>query len=145
MTFKHKIPTQKDFIEIDGKPEYSFVMSRKLFEPPNTTKIKIQIMEEADNEGDFEVLFRQLFINPEELKTNIRFMLRNREVVSLTQVINTFPIQKGLAEIVCYISLAKEAEQIQKAMIDETNEEKLTYIQAGAWQEISLPKIIFSN
>jgi hypothetical protein len=145
VAFKHNIPTQKDFMEIDGKPEYNFVMNRKLFEPPNTTKIKAQSLEEADNEGNYQVLFQQLFINPEELKANIRFMLRNQEVVSLGQVTNTFPIQKGLAEVVCYINIAKDTEQVQKAFIDDTNEEKLIYFQTGMWQEVILPKVIFSK
>ncbi|GGD70391.1 hypothetical protein GCM10011514_38090 [Emticicia aquatilis] len=145
VTLKKKSPTERNFIEIDGKLNYDFVMSRKLFEPPNTTKIKAQILEEGENEGNFDILYQQQFINPEELKANIRFMLREQSVVSFSQIIQAFPIQKGLAEIVCYLNLAKDSEQVQKAYVDENADDLIRYQIKDQWQEIVLPKIIFSK
>ena len=142
---KQNPPTKRTFLAIDGKLEYDFVMSRKLFEPPNTTKISSQVLEEAENEGNIDILFNQQFIDIEQLKANIKFMLREQSVVSFEQIVQLFPIQNGLAEIVSYLSLAKDYEQEQRAFVDENEQGFIKYEYKDVWSEIKLPKIIFSK
>lgn len=143
MVVKPRPPSGRNFMQIDGKAVYNFVMSKKLFEIPSITNIKAQTLQEGENEGNIAVLYEQEFIDIEVLRRNLDAMLRLQSQVSFKQLVEHFPIEKGLAEVVAYLNLAKESEYQEKAKIDEMIPEAIEYQHNEQLQEIILPQIIF--
>jgi hypothetical protein len=69
--------------------------------------------------------------------------LQSRSQISLRQLVEEFPVRKGLAEVVTYLSLADKDD---KALVAESETETLTVsTESGRARRIELPKIIFTR
>jgi hypothetical protein len=137
-------PKEKNFLEIETKASLDFIMERPLFTPPKNPVINEQPVEEGSAEVDMATLYEQLYINPEELKANIREILRENEQVSLKQLIEKYPVKKGLSELIAYFSVATKD---PKAMIREEKMEKIIIFndKTARFSEVELPQTIFSR
>ncbi|WMJ74121.1 DUF3375 domain-containing protein [Cytophagaceae bacterium ABcell3] len=136
-------PSQRNFLEIDHKPGVNLPMEKKPFTPPQVPVISSEVPEEGAGEVNFNVLFSQLYVDPEELKKRIRFLLREKEQVSLGDIVREIPVEKGLTEIVTYFSLATQLEKQNKAIVDSNNKETVYYESDGLMSKIEIPKTIF--
>jgi len=101
-----------------------------------TNEIKDEITE-IDLGGFYDIFF----VDEEKLKSNINFFLQIQPQVSLQQVVEKFPISKGVAELVSYVSIAKNS---PNSIIEMGQNIQLMIKDENALsKKVSLPKIIF--
>lgn len=143
LEIKNNAPSEKDFLLLDDKPTLSFPIEQSLWEPIKKVKLSNVQIEEADDDIQIDALFDQEYINPEVLKDRIKRALRDKAQVSLKDIIMENPIEKGLAEIISYFSLATQDEKKNKAVINENNKEQLSYEINGKIFQIELPQTIY--
>ena len=107
-----KPPKDDKFITVIGYPEVFMVMSRPLAEPQQDP-ILLNHPEDADitdlTDMDLDSLFNVFTVNKDALQTNIAAFLKEYKEVSLAQIIQKHPIEKGLAEILTYLAIASQS------------------------------------
>ncbi|MEI7811448.1 MAG: DUF3375 domain-containing protein [Ignavibacteria bacterium] len=137
-------PTQKDIMEIDDKPNVEMIMERPLYNPPRLPVIEDKTREEGATDISTEAIYKQLNINPEDLKHKISEMLVDREQIPLREVFERFPIEKGLAEVVLYIDIASKD---KRAVINETVTETVLISSKAKNKQYSIiiPEIIYTK
>lgn len=100
--------------------------------------------EAFDAEIDIESMVR-LFnpnqVNRTELRKNIYRVLTERSQVTLGEIIEAYPLTKGLSELMGYISLLS---QEKKVIINEAEKEYLLF-DASECKYLKVPQIIFSK
>jgi flagellar motility protein MotE (MotC chaperone) len=136
-------PSERAFAELDDiKPALDLVMSRGLFVPPKNPEIEDVQVIAGEAAIEVEALYRQNYVDEAELRANIRRALQTRSQVSLRQLVDEYPVRKGLAEVVTYLSLADKDD---KALVadDETETFSVT-TENGRSRQIELPKLIFT-
>lgn len=97
------------------------------------------LAEEEDEKPNLSVLFNQFFVDRKELERRIGELLNRKSLVSLKEVIEQFPIEKGLSEVVTYFSIASQHPRHQ---IFEEEEEAIMY-RKESMDMIRIPKILF--
>jgi hypothetical protein len=143
ISIKNNPPTEKDFMLIDDKPKLHFPMEFELFSKDRKVKFNIGNIEASDETFEVEALFKQQYINPEVLKERIDFLLKNKKQITLKEIVEEIPIEKGLAEIIAYFSIATNKEKNLKAVINEDLKERIPYFIKGERFEIEIPQTIF--
>lgn len=139
---KDNAPVNKEFINIDDKIKFDFTMDRPLFSPPKVMELKTTDFNEGRAEVSTNSLYNQLYINPDELRMRIRDMLKHRQRVSLKEITERYPIEKGMAEVITYFSLASKS---GTAIIDEDSPETIIVFSrdSGKYLEVEMPQTIF--
>lgn len=143
ISIKNNPPTEKDFTLIDDKPKLHFPMEFELFSKDRKVKFNIGNIEASDETFEVEALFKQQYINPEVLKERIDSLLKNKKQITLKEIVEEIPIEKGLAEIIAYFSIATNKEKNLKAVINEDLKERIPYLIKGERFEIEVPQTIF--
>ena len=83
------------------------------------------------------------FVDEEKLKNNINYFLQIQSQITLEQILEKFPITKGVAELVSYLSIAKNS---QNSIVDMDNKIKLIIKdEHNNTKVVSIPKIIFTK
>lgn len=137
-------PTQRKFVTIDGKPAVHLLMERGLFQPPDILRVDTSGLTTGDaQEVQADGLYEQLYIDPAELKGRIKVLLRGKDQISLRQVTEEIPIEKGLSELVAYFGIATQWEKLQKAIINEDRTETIAYRKDGRDFKVDLPQTLF--
>jgi hypothetical protein len=132
------------FMQLDEPaPDIGLPLERPLYSPPFKAKVS-QLAVDAGNENiQAEALFNQVYVDKTLLLAHIRQALQTRPQISLAELVEAFPIERGLAELVAYLSLAAEDDA---ATIDDSSKQKMTWIdEAGIRREATLPLVIFSR
>lgn len=144
VAIKDNPPLERDFAELDDvKPDFDLVMARSLFVPPTSPRIDSATITAGEAEVDALALYRQNYVDEALLRANIRKALQSRSQVSLRQLVEEFPVRKGLAEVVAYLSLA---DRDDKALVAEDETETLMVAATeGRIRNIELPKVIFTR
>jgi hypothetical protein len=139
-----------------AKVEVRLVMEQTLFSPKRKIKLTRKKIEVVDETVDVSVLYQQQWVDDVELKKNIRRLLQTRQQISLMEVLQTYPLTQGLAELVAYLNIATQrkhtviddsaSEQLilhkeQQTTATVTQHDLLTVSQRVA----QIPKIIFSR
>ncbi len=141
------IQQKQSLLSIEPFPKIQLVMERSLYEPREVVEYD-GIIVEADTSDlsnlDLEILSNPFYIDARRLTQNIRTMLDKLPQISLSQLLEEYPAQQGLPEIVRYISIAY---QEPFHSVDDTNTELI--VVAGIESEmhpplgIKVPQIIF--
>jgi len=134
-------PKEKNFIKLQGsKAQIKSPFSNSLYEVKKNKKLRSQI-EEKVIEIDLDSFYNQFFIDEELLKHNIKYMLQRQVQCSLVDIIKQFGVKKGIAELIGYLSIAKnsdsarvDSEQKSTIKIEDMN---------GSIKEILIPQIMF--
>jgi hypothetical protein len=122
-------------------PALELPLERPLFSPPSRPRMADATVLEATEEVPAEALFNQAFIDKAQLRENVRHALRNREEVSLAELVQEHPLQHGLAELVAYLSLAAED---RRTAVEEAQPETLFWTDArGCLRRAVLPLVRF--
>jgi hypothetical protein len=88
-------------------------------------------------------LFEQVYVDKAVLMSRIREELSGKELVSLQHILKKYPLEKGLAELVAYISLACGD---RSAVIDEEKSDDVGWIsESGVVRRAVIPLIIFNR
>ena len=141
LEIKEDVPKARDFMSIAGyKAEINSIFSKSLYEPKKAQEFQRELLEE-DVVLDMESFYHLFYIDEEQLAQNIQKKLLTAQQVKLSEVLETFPVSKGVAELVGYISLAKKSEN---ALCDASSVEYVAIEdERGVRKRVKLPKIIF--
>ena len=141
---KDSIDAQAPLMELDGLFKPSFPMERPLFNPP--PKILFGKTEVLDGlaEANTDALFEQFYVDVEELRNNVRQVLKSQSQVSLAEMLNHFKPVKGVSEVLGYIQIASNE---GRHYINRELEEEL-FIEnkeSGTRFRLRAPVIIFNR
>ncbi len=141
---KHNMPKSAPFMTLDKiVPDIQLIMERPLFKPTTQIDLTSFIPEAQEEEFDSGALFNQIYIDKTELEANIRKELQTVSQLTLSALIDKYPLRRGLAELICYISIASEH---QLTVFDEEGEELICWEEGeGRMRKASLPRIIFNR
>ena len=137
-------PDEDNFIEIDGFPEIEMTMERPLADEPQDTSIKAKALKTADidlTDLDLNNLVAQFFIDREKLELQVSELLKSKKQVTLKDVIDKFPVTKGLSEVLTYINIATQS---SRSFINKQKSELIVIDDKGR-KAIQLPEIIFTK
>jgi len=131
------------FMELDEHaPTIGLTMDRPLFTPPFKLKFAQELVADGDQSLAADALFEQVYVDKTRLMSQIRWALQTRRQISLADLVEHFPLEQGLAELVAYLSLAAED---NAAVIDDGNKQELWWTDAaGARRRATMPLVVFS-
>lgn len=130
-------------MKIDTSPELLFPLSRGLrFAKEENIAPTILFDDEQDNKASILSLKNEFFVDEKVLENKISLYFKETEAVSFTlyELAQRFPIEKGLEEIVCYISIAEKRDV--KA-INKELEEQILYKWKDKEYSVNLPEVRF--
>lgn len=136
-------PPEKNFFEIDDiSPEIELPMERRLYTPPEKPPAFQDIPAEGAAADIPDTLYNQYFVDEIRLLDNIRRKLVEKNQVSLKELCETFPVEKGLSEILTYMLIAARQDD---AVINTDEEQQITYSDDEITRSITLPLVIFTG
>ncbi|MBD2189105.1 DUF3375 domain-containing protein [Pseudanabaena mucicola] len=142
---KHE-PRQIDFWVLEGEPMTHLVMTRPLHsleesEIP-TFSLDLTNLEDIALDEEITELCQQFYLDEDILAQRIAQTLEHSSTISLTDLIQLYPVTQGLPEIVAYVAIAAQSEQhsinlstIELLTIDSLEDEKPI--------SLTVPQIIF--
>lgn len=133
------------FITVDHRPEIFLPLERKPGEKPMVHDFAtLPQMAELDlsHLSDLQKLVEDDFIDKQQLKDNITSMLKRKSQVSLKEVVENFGCERGLAELLAYVSIT--GSYGNKCMIDGEQYEPILYDAAGN-RYLRTPQIVFTR
>lgn len=142
-----KFSGNRHFIEIEGTADINMSLDRPLGQPQHKANFQNQPQEVGSTqfeEANLEVLFDQFELNRQELEGNIAKILKKQSTVTFSEIIKTYPIKNGLAEVITYFSIASKGEQHK---IETTQKENIPWLheETKIEKKITLPKLVFSR
>ncbi|SRR5579884_45194 len=140
------IPDNVAFLELESAPEIQLVMERNFWELPKTLTFDNQpdsISEEDLDDLDLASLYDQFSIDEEELERHIETLLESYPQIRLSEVLEHYPVKKGLAEILAYCVLA--ARDPRHSIDPDVTEEIAFASLTGATREtvLRVPQICY--
>ena len=134
-------PNQSFFTTVAGGAEVAMPMMRPLYTPrpqPNLGQVVLE-MATADPEPEIlDTLYAQFFVDERLLLAQIDHLLEQRPHVTLSDLLANYPLQKGLAELLVYFTIAIRTEQ-------HTIEPTTVTLPLSAEREISVPQVVFGR
>ncbi len=132
------------FTEIDSaRAEISLPMERPLFSPSQEPLVGDVVEDDTALDIDISALYNQIMVDRKRLQDNIHRELTQADQVSLDIVVERYPLQEGLAELVTYLALATESEY---GVIDEEHRIVLWWTDlTGITRKARLPRVIFQR
>ncbi|WP_406657487.1 DUF3375 domain-containing protein [Methanolobus sp. ZRKC2] len=108
---KDNPPTDVNFVELGDKADIEMVMDRTLWTSKTTTKLqKREVVLGSADDNDASILYNRFSIDKKELEGRIQKFLEKHSQVSLKTIIEAYPIEKGIDELVAYITIASDDE-----------------------------------
>jgi hypothetical protein len=139
-----KLGSKDDFYSIESFPEIYLPIERPLWEKKDKGLKIDYALENANNEMSpeiMELLMRNSSINIDELLANIDSLLKYQPKVELTEVINKYPLKKGLEELVTYLWIASNREH---HFVDMNSKEEYTLSKnEEETVTIKFPKVVY--
>jgi hypothetical protein len=118
-------------------------MERPLFAPPWKPTIAEQILLEGSGDVPSDVLYEQVYVDKPQLAAHIRRSLQTRAQVSLGELVESRPLERGLAELVAYLTLAADD---PRALIDDDEKQTISWIDpAGCERKATVPLVVYSR
>jgi len=105
-------PPKEWELKIDGvQPEIFLPLDRPLFSPPQRPEIKDDAIDAGVEDVPAEALFSQVYVDKEKLKDRIGYMLQTQDRIALSRIIEHYPLELGLSELITYLVIASETPQ----------------------------------
>jgi flagellar motility protein MotE (MotC chaperone) len=130
------------FIELDEPgPALELPMERPLFSPPWKPTIAEHVLVEGSDEIPTDVLYQQVYVDKAALLANIRRTLQTRPQISLADLLAEHPLERGLAEVVAYLSLAADD---RRAHIDDEQKQTVSWTDpSGRQRQATVPLVVY--
>jgi hypothetical protein len=109
LTVREHPPSDRAFMTIEGNPDIDLVMERPLYAPQAQVHIAEAPSALGLPQADTAPLFEPDAVDLELLRSRVRALLRDRPQVSLTEITASYPIEKGIAELVGYFTIASRS------------------------------------
>jgi flagellar motility protein MotE (MotC chaperone) len=136
-------PAENDFSLINHiRPEIDLPMARGLFRPSRRPLVDDR-PEEGAADFDTPALYDQHFVDEGLLVERIRKALRSRSQISLEQLCEIYPIEKGLSEVIAYLHLASKDDA---GLVDPDTTRPLAWTDPDGRRRIAhMPMVIFTG
>ena len=133
-----------DFMHIaDIAPSIDLPMERPLHSPAQKLALLSGAIDAGDEDVDAAALYSQFVIDKAALAQHVRQSLQQQTQVSLAELLDSRPLEHGLAELVAYLSLAAEP---GRAVIDDAVQDSVVWQTPGGQRKTAhLPRVIFSR
>jgi hypothetical protein len=140
---KENMP-KNNFMAIDeSDPEIFLPMERPLYKIPVKPVIKETVFLGDGSNIPSDMLYGAVFVDRIKLKGIIRNALQTKDHVTLAQILKDHPLEKGLAELVTYLSLAGDDD---KAQFDDAQQHTTSWTDDdGITRQAKFSAIIFSR
>lgn len=137
---KDRPPTGRKFSTIDQvKPSLELPMSRNLFTPPRGVQLEEIRVEDGLADTAADLLYEQIYVDEQQLQSRIQRLLQTRSQVSLPEVIERHPLERGLAELVAYVNIG-----CRNGLVDEERREIITLTaEDNSRRRVSMPRVLF--
>ncbi len=137
-------PPGDDFMAIDESgPGIFLPMERPLYTFPIKPVIRETVSLGDGSDVPSDILYSGVFVDRLKLKRQIRAVLQERDQASLGDILEGYPLEEGLAELVAYLSIAGEDE---KAVFDDTETQQAFWTDDwGVTRRAQFCKVIFNR
>jgi len=129
----------------ESSSDVELPMERPLHAPVQKPVIADIALEAGDVDLDAAALYSQVVVDRAQLAGHIRQALQDRSQVTLRELIESHPLQQGLAELVAYLQLGSDA---FRTVVDEDSHEVIVWQttrrdEAPKARRARLPRVIF--
>lgn len=138
-------PLDEDFLVLEGEPNANLVMARPLHplaesETPTFSMDFNDLPMSLDEE--ITDLYHQFYVDEAALAQHIAQVLEHQAEVTLAELVELHPVEKGLSEIVAYFVIATKSEQHR---INDTTVQSITIssLEPDTQIRLTLPQVIF--
>ncbi len=139
-----KSQLSENAMTVQTRPATFFPQSRKPVLPEKNSEFtEISSFDTKNtNIADFTELFNQFYIDEKELYANIEsFRAKNGAgQFTLKDLLASFPIQKGLSELVAYFAIANKEKYIS---VDCEKEDEISYQKDDRTVTVKVPRMVF--
>ncbi|MGV0023381.1 DUF3375 domain-containing protein [Phormidesmis priestleyi] len=139
-------PTEPHFWILEGEPNVHLVMARPLhpLEESEVPTFSLNLTDLPNLTLDEEIaeLYQQFYVDEDVLAQRIAHTLEYSSSVSLTDLIQLYPVTQGLPEIVAYLAIATHSDRhsINTSTIDSIT---ISSLEPETQLQLTLPQIIF--
>lgn len=132
-------PTARGFMKMEGEGvPIGSTFSKRLFVPKKKQVFDNTVVHE-EIEVDMESFYDLFFVDEELLQRQIEQLLLRQLQCTIVEVCELFPPQKGAAELVGYLSIAKRTDSIIEP------EHKVEILISAQHKVVRMPNIIFAK
>ena len=137
-------PKVTDFTTLpEPKIDINLPFTRTLFTPPRKIRMTDAAPLLGESEFSSEALFNQHYVDESLLHNQITRVLSQKGQASLAEIIEKYPVTRGMAEIVAYINLANRDE---KSTIEESQRQQIPWYDADGRQRYAdIPLVIYTR
>ncbi|NLY65636.1 MAG: DUF3375 domain-containing protein [Alcaligenaceae bacterium] len=137
-------PPDTEIIGLDEvQVTFNLPLDRPLYSPPLKPRLNTLLLEEGISEHAADALFNQNYVNKSRLQENLRMALRQQAQISLGELLDRYPLQQGLAELVSWLELATAN---KRCALDENQTQLISWHdEQGILRRASVPLIVFSQ
>ena len=136
---------QRPFYDIEGEADIELPLERPLFDPPEKIKAT-ERPRAAPAQIDADVLmalYDTFYIDDSLLRENIDRLLMSRTEVTLAELITSYPIEQGMAEVIAYLQIA--AGEPHHRIDRDARDTVVIRTRDGDQRQIELPRIIYQR
>lgn len=131
-------------IEIEENVSIRLPMEKKVNLEKDETPVFDQKPGQSSHQldiGALKELYSPFVVDRKELKDRIHLMLEDKPQVTLKEIIDLFPLEKGLSELLVYFSLA----EVDHNHLFDHKKTELIEFDPGQKKYIEIPQIIFTR
>ena len=138
---------ESDFWQLECEPAVTLIMERPLHpleesETP-TFSLDFSNLPEDTLEEEIAELYQQFYVNEDELAQRIDNLLENHAAVSLTELLQLYPVSQGLPEIVAYLAIATQGDRRHSINTSTIDEIAISSLESDKQLHLTLPQVIF--
>jgi len=133
----------RTFYTIEGEPDIELPLERPLYTPAEQI-IMTERPRSASNLIDDDALislYNTFYIDDTLLHENIKRILMSRTEVTLNEVIKSYPITHGIAEVIAYLMIGTDE---PNHLVDRKIQDTISIItHTGDEKDVIVPRVIF--
>lgn len=144
LAIKHNPPKEIGFTTLpEPKIAITLPFTRSLFSPPRKIRMTDAAPLLGESEFSADALFKQHYVDENVLRNQIAQILSEKGQAALSEIVEKYPVTRGMAEIVTYINLANHDE---KSTINEIQRQQIPWCDADGRQRYAdIPLVIFTR
>ncbi|MDH3998828.1 MAG: DUF3375 domain-containing protein, partial [Desulfuromonadales bacterium] len=123
-------------------PAIDLTMARTLHKANLPEDFSGVVIEDGAVDIDVSAMFDREDIDYGELNNRVSRLLRDHDQVTLTEVINRYPVTKGVGEIIAYFEVGHDSE---KAVVSDDKKDMLSIRINGRDTQLRVPRLIFTR
>ena len=139
-------PPEGALLWLEGPPDVRMPMEKLLWEPNVATVFAAQPEEHGDTVDGMSLgaLYRQFYVDESRLQRRIETVLETRPTCTLAELLDMYPAEKGISELITYLAIASRDERHE---IDRDLPEPVILPASGKFgeREIAMPRVVFRS